>query len=98
MERETAQVPLPIPATGSIAGAARDTGSIAAETAGQAAGGRWLVPARCFRRPCDGGEPVGLFEVGPGAPLPGVGRSRPSSRQDGRWVVVTPKGLIVSER
>ena len=40
----------------------------------------------------------GIFEVGPGAPLPGVGRVEAVRRQDGRWVVVTPKGLIVSAR
>ena len=40
----------------------------------------------------------GIYEVGPGAPLPGVGRVEAIRRQDGRWVVVTPKGLIVSSR
>ncbi len=40
----------------------------------------------------------GIFEVGPGAPLPGVGRVEAVRRQDGRWVVVTQKGLIVSAR
>lgn len=40
----------------------------------------------------------GMYEVGPGAPLPGVGRVEAIRRQDGRWVVVTPKGLIVSSR
>jgi len=40
----------------------------------------------------------GIYEVGPGVPLPGVGRVEAVRRQDGRWVVVTPKGLIVSSR
>jgi hypothetical protein len=40
----------------------------------------------------------GIYEVGPGAPLPGVGKVEAVRRQDGRWVVVTPKGLIVSAR
>ena len=40
----------------------------------------------------------GIFEVTPGAPLPGVGKVEAIRRQDGRWVVVTPKGLIVSAR
>jgi hypothetical protein len=40
----------------------------------------------------------GIFEVAPGAPLPGVGKVEAIRRQDGRWVVVTPKGLIVSSR
>lgn len=39
-----------------------------------------------------------VFEVVPGAPLPGLGRVELIRRQDGRWVVVTPKGLIVSTR
>ncbi|MES1155717.1 MAG: hypothetical protein ABUL48_04735 [Pseudorhodoplanes sp.] len=40
----------------------------------------------------------GIYEVTPGAPLPGIGRVEAIRRQDGRWVVVTPKGLIVSAR
>jgi hypothetical protein len=39
-----------------------------------------------------------LYEVVPGAPLPGVGPVEQIKRQDGRWVVVTPKGIIVSMR
>ncbi len=37
----------------------------------------------------------GYYEVYPGDPLPGVGRIRDIRYQDGRWVVVTAKGLIV---
>jgi hypothetical protein len=33
-----------------------------------------------------------------GAPLPGIGPVEQIKRQDGRWVVVTPKGIIVSMR
>lgn len=40
----------------------------------------------------------GLYEVVPGANLPGLGRVERIHRQAGRWVVVTPKGLIVSAR
>jgi hypothetical protein len=36
----------------------------------------------------------GLYEVYPGDPIPGVGRVDAIRRQDGRWVVVTSKGLI----
>lgn len=39
-----------------------------------------------------------IFEVSIGAPLPGLGRVEQVKRQDGRWMVVTPKGLIVSLR
>lgn len=37
----------------------------------------------------------GFYEVYPGDPLPGVGRVQEIRYQDGRWVVVTPKGLII---
>jgi hypothetical protein len=40
----------------------------------------------------------GMIEVGPGDILPGVGRIEAIRRQDGRWVVITPKGMIVSMR
>jgi hypothetical protein len=40
----------------------------------------------------------GLFEIAPGSNLPGIGRVETISQQNGRWVVVTPKGLIVSMR
>lgn len=39
-----------------------------------------------------------IFEVVPGAPLPGLGRVEAIRRQDGRWVVVTPKGIIAAVR
>ena len=38
------------------------------------------------------------YEVGTGSNLPGVGRIEAITQQNGRWVVVTPKGLIVSMR
>ena len=38
----------------------------------------------------------GLHEVYAGDPIPGVGRVDAIRRQDGRWVVVTSKGLIVA--
>lgn len=38
------------------------------------------------------------YEVVPGAPLPGLGPVQEVTRRHGRWVVVTPKGLIVSRR
>ena len=37
----------------------------------------------------------GIFEVYAGDPIPGLGRAEAIRRQDGRWVVVTSKGLIV---
>ena len=38
----------------------------------------------------------GMFEVYAGDPIPGLGRVEAIRRQDGRWVVVTNKGLIVA--
>jgi hypothetical protein len=38
----------------------------------------------------------GIFEVYPGEPVPGLGRVDAIRKQDGRWVVVTSKGLIVA--
>jgi hypothetical protein len=38
----------------------------------------------------------GIFEVYAGDPVPGLGRVDAIRRQDGRWVVVTGKGLIVA--
>ena len=38
----------------------------------------------------------GIFEVYAGDPVPGLGRIDAIRKQDGRWVVVTSKGLIVA--
>jgi hypothetical protein len=38
----------------------------------------------------------GIIEVEPGDNLPGLGRIENIHRQDGRWVVVTSKGMIVA--
>ena len=38
----------------------------------------------------------GMYEVYPGDPIPGVGKVDAIRKQDGRWVVVTSKGLIVA--
>ena len=38
----------------------------------------------------------GMFEVYAGDPIPGLGRIDAIRKQDGRWVVVTSKGLIVA--
>jgi hypothetical protein len=39
-----------------------------------------------------------VYQVVLGAPLPGLGPVASVKRQDGRWVVTTPKGIIVSMR
>ena len=39
-----------------------------------------------------------IYQVVPGAPLPGLGPVEQIKQQNGRWLVVTPKGIIVSMR
>ena len=39
-----------------------------------------------------------VYQVLLGVPLPGLGRVESVKRQDGRWVVTTPRGVIVSMR
>jgi hypothetical protein len=39
-----------------------------------------------------------VYEIGIGAPLPGLGPVQQIKRDGGRWVVTTPKGIIVSQR
>lgn len=61
-----------------------------------------IVEGFLLRRVYDGIAVVegrmGVMELEPGAPLPGGGRVEEIKRQDGHWVVVTTKGLIVSAR
>lgn len=58
----------------------------------------WLVRGVFRGKAMLENERLGFYEAVPGADLPGVGRVQTIRRQDGRWVVVTPKGLIVSSR
>jgi hypothetical protein len=39
-----------------------------------------------------------IYQVSIGALLPGLGAVEQVKRQDGRWMVVTPRGIIVSQR
>ncbi|MGA7773971.1 MAG: hypothetical protein WCA25_13625 [Pseudolabrys sp.] len=39
-----------------------------------------------------------VYRVVPGTPLPGLGAVEQIKRQNGRWVVLTPKGIIASMR
>ncbi|RTL51841.1 MAG: hypothetical protein EKK40_10040 [Bradyrhizobiaceae bacterium] len=59
-----------------------------------------IVDGWVLREVADGGALVegrlGTYEVFAGDPLPGVGRVDAIRRQDGRWVVVTSRGLIVA--
>jgi hypothetical protein len=39
-----------------------------------------------------------IYQVLPGVPLPGLGRVQAIKRENGAWVVVTSRGLIVANR
>jgi hypothetical protein len=39
---------------------------------------------------------TGLYEVGPGSNIPGLGRIETIRRVDGRWAVFTPRGIVVA--
>ena len=63
---------------------------------------RSIVPDWSIRETRDGYVYVqghgDVYQVVPGAPLPGLGPVEQIKRQDGRWLVVTPKGIIISMR
>jgi hypothetical protein len=39
-----------------------------------------------------------VFEAAPGLHLPGLGRVEAVTRENGRWVVITEKGIITAMR
>ncbi len=59
-----------------------------------------IVDGWILREVADGGALIegqqGVYEVFAGDPPPGVGKIEAIRRQDGRWVVVTTRGLIVA--
>jgi hypothetical protein len=59
-----------------------------------------MVEGWILRDVADGGAVIegrrGAFEVFAGDTIPGLGRVEAIRRQDGRWVVVTSKGLVVA--
>ncbi len=56
----------------------------------------WIVVDVYRGRALVDGRRFGVFEVEPGSTLPGAGQVRSIERQDGRWVVVTRRGIITS--
>jgi hypothetical protein len=93
---------VPVPAVAAPAAAKEVTGSIApAAVAPKAEVGRLpTVEGWALRNVANGGALIesrrGIYEVYAGDPVPGLGRIDAIRRQDGRWVVVTSKGLIVA--
>jgi len=103
----TAATPAPAATTAAAnAAAANDvTGSIPTRSAAQQSESNAVpkppvVEGWTLRNVYDGIALVqgrfGLVEVEPGDVIPGIGRIDNIRRQDGRWVVVTSKGLIVA--
>jgi len=85
------------------AAAATETGNAApGGNDAKSAAGPGIVEGWVVRKVTDGAALVegryGTIEIEPGDHLPGVGRIQEIKRKDGRWVVVTPKGLILSAR
>jgi hypothetical protein len=95
-----------VPVAAAPATAREATGSIAAPAAAPAAPPKAevarlpTVEGWVLREVGRGGALIegrrGIFEVYAGDPVPGLGRVDAIRRQDGRWVVVTSKGLIVA--
>ena len=60
------------------------------------------VPGYVLRRVYDGAALIesrnGMIEVEPGIMVPGLGRIEDIKRQDGRWVVITSRGIIAAAR
>jgi hypothetical protein len=94
----------PPAAAAAVAAAKETTGSIspaAAAAAPKVEVARLpTVEGWSLRDVADGGALIegrqGIFEVYAGDPVPGLGRIDAIRRQDGHWVVVTSKGLIVA--
>jgi hypothetical protein len=103
-----APVPVPVATAPTPVAPKEVTGSVTPPTAAQASAtppkvevGRLpTVEGWILRDVANGGALIegrqGVYEVYAGDPVPGLGRIDAIRRQDGRWVVVTSKGLIVA--
>lgn len=90
--------------------AAETTGSIASATPAAAAAAsqspkstdrvltEWVVHDVQNGRALVESRNGGLFDIGAGSVLPGVGRVDSIKRQDGQWIVLTARGMITSGR
>jgi hypothetical protein len=100
--------PVPVPVVAAPAAPKEVTGSVTPPAAAQASAtppkvevGRLpTVEGWILRDVANGGALIegrqGVYEVYAGDPVPGLGRVDAIRRQDGHWVVVTSKGLIVA--
>jgi hypothetical protein len=84
--------------TGSIAPAASASAAVPKTEVGRLP----TVEGWVLRDVANGGALIegrqGIYEVYAGDPVPGLGRVDAIRRQDGRWVVVTSKGLVVARK
>jgi hypothetical protein len=104
LEKRTAALPAAAPeTTGSIA--TSPPSPPAAQPAGAAAADlklptnvlhEWVVQNVQGGRALVENRYGGMFDVAMGSILPGLGRVDAIKRQDGEWIVVTPRGLITS--
>jgi hypothetical protein len=96
-----------VPVAAAPAAAKEVTGSIAPVAAASAAAPKvevaklptvegWLLRDVGHGGALIEGRRQGLYEVYAGDEIPGLGRIDAVRKQDGRWVVVTSKGLIVA--
>ena len=106
--RAVAQV-APVPVAAAPVAAKDVTGSISAPATAAPAAAEApkvevarlpIVESWVLRDVANGGALIegrrGMYEVYAGDPVPGLGRVDAIRKQDGRWVVVTSKGLIVA--
>jgi hypothetical protein len=56
----------------------------------------WVIGTRNGNVFVEGNDDI--YEAAPGVPLPSLGPVKRIIQQDGRWAVVTAKGIIVSKR
>jgi hypothetical protein len=98
LDRRTAAAPAQAQAPALAAAGPEVTGSVAPKQQDRPVVAGWIIREVFDGRAVIENERLGFYEVVPGANLPGIGRVETIRRQDGRWVVVTPKGLIVSQR
>ena len=88
--------------TGSVTAPAAATASASATAPKVEVGRLPTVEGWILRDVANGGALIegrqGIYEVYAGDPIPGLGRVDAIRRQDGRWVVVTSKGLIAARQ
>ena len=103
VDKLRATPPAAVPVAAAPAAAKEVTGSIAAPAAAAPkpeVGRLPTVEGWILRDVANGGALIegrqGMYEVYAGDPVPGLGRIDAIRRQDGRWVVVTSRGLVVA--